>query len=624
MNDTLLSLFERQVRLRPRGPALRYRSGGFFRTRSYREWYDRSRQLAAALIELGVNEGDRVAILAKSSVRWVELDLAVLSAGAITVPIYPTVRADTVREILKDSGAKVLLVEDPVQLRRVIEEPGASADLVAAVVLEPVSRLVRPDPSGRLDVSLEDLRADGVTLSTLSFNALVERGAALLPRSTRELDRRRDRVQPSSLAAIYYTSGTSGEPKGVMLTHDNFVFESETLAGVFPIGPDDEQLLFLPLAHIVAKITMMLQLRVGFVTSFSDGIEQAADDCRVVRPTFLVGVPRVFEKVEDSIEAWLRGRGEAEQRAFAWALEVGREVHALSQAGRQPNGLLRIKHASAERLVYSRIRERLGGRIRFMLSGAAPLERRTAEYLSALGLLILEGYGLTESTGASTLNQPGANRIATVGRALPGVQVTLAEDSEVLLSGRSVTRGYWRDPDSSSAAFDDDGAFRTGDLGRFDADGYLTITGRKKDLIITAGGKNIAPQRIERRLASSRYIDRAVVIGDRRKFVAALLRLDVEAVSRWAEENGLSGDYAAVARHPKVHALVASEVERINEGLAQYETVKRFDVIDGDLSVEDGTLTPTGKVRRAKVAERYASAIDSLYEGVTADLADIG
>ncbi len=580
-------------------------------------------------MELSVEVGDRVAILASTSVRWVEADLGILLAGGATVPIYPSLRPDTVGEILRDSGARVLIAQDPVQLAKVLDAAaGAPTALTHAVVFERVSRLPRPDERGRLDVTVEDVLEDRQALEVVTYEALLARGAERVAVDEAPLDARQAEVTPSTVAALYYTSGTDGEPKGVVLTHDNFAYESEVLARTFDVTEDDEQLLFLPLAHIVAKLTMMLQLRVGYVTSFSDSIDEAPADCEAVRPTFLVGVPRVFEKMQEAIEASPRvsasggGGGEVQQRVFDWALGVGREVSALRQAGRRTPRLLDLQHRSAERLVYARIQARLGGRIRFMLSGAAPLAKATAEFFHAVGLLILEGYGLTESTGASTLNLPGGFRFGTVGRPLPGVEVRLAPDGEVLLRGRSITPGYWGEG-ASEGAFTDDGALRTGDVGAFDADGYLRITGRKKDLIITAGGKNIAPQRIERRLRQSRFIDRAVVLGDRRKFPIALLRLDADAVLRWAEEQGVSGDFTVVVHHPKVRRLIGKEVERVNEGLAQFETVKRFELIEGDLSVHDGTLTPTGKIRRARVTERYADLIDSLYEGVTADLADI-
>lgn len=619
MSETLLSLFEERVRRGPGRPALRYRSGGLWRPRSWREWRDRSRAIAAGLADLGVETIDRVAILAPTSIRWIETDLGVLYAGAVTVPIYPSLRPDTVGQILRDSAARVLFVQDPVQLAKILEA-GTLETLTHAVVLERVARLLRPDEKGRLDVSVADVLADGAPIDVLSFDSLLERGRARLERAPDELSHRTDALTPNSLAALYYTSGTDGEPKGVPLTHDNFVFETKILAEAFDVSEADEQLLFLPLAHIVAKLTMMLQLRVGFVTSFSDSVEEALADCEHVRPTFLVGVPRVYEKLQEAIEG--APRSGPEERVFRWALSVGGEVSRLRQRGAEPPRLLRIQHRSAERLVFGRIHERLGGRLRFMLSGAAPLDRRTAEFFHSIGLLVLEGYGLTESTGASTLNLPGAYRFGTVGRPLDGVAVSIADDSEVLLRGRSITRGFWGDA-ADPDAFTEDGAFRTGDLGAFDADGYLRITGRKKNLIITAGGKNIAPSRIERRLRSGAFIERAVVLGDRRKFPIALLKLDPEAVLRWAREQGISGDYTVAAKHPKVRRLIAGEVESVNEGLAQFEAIKRFDVIEGDLSVRAGTLTPTGRVRRTAVAQRYSEQIDALYESASSDLLDV-
>ena len=618
--ETLLSIFAAQVERSPRRTALRYRSGGIWRKRTWREWRDSARELASALCAYGVEPGDRVAILSHTRIHWALADLGILHASAATVPIYPTLLPDMVGAILSDSGARIVIVEDPVQLAKIVHpDAGALPALERAIVIDRVSRLERPDEVGRLDVAVADvLGANPLAVST--FDEALELGRARIEERPSELDEVARRVGPDTLAAIYYTSGTSGEPKGVRLTHDNFVFETAELRDLMPVGPSDEQLLFLPLAHIVAKLTVMLQLRVGFVTSFAASMEQAADDCAEVRPTFIVGVPRVYEKIQEAVvEIGARG-GDVQQRVFAWALETGRRVSELRRRGGEPGALLSLQHRSAERLVFSKVKERLGGRIRFMLSGAAPLAEETAEFFHAIDLLILEGYGLTESTGASTLNLPHRYRFGTVGVPLPNVSLRLAEDGEVLLKGRSITPGYWQDDPS---AFTPEGYFRTGDVGTIDEAGFLTITDRKKDLIITAGGKNVAPQRIEQRLEHDPFITRAVVLGDRRKFLVALLVVDSDAIRRWARENHLGGDLGALSRHPKVRALIGAEIERVNEGLASFETVKRFEILDRDLSLESGELTPTGKVRRSVVMRRRADLVDTLYEGVTAELDDL-
>ena len=620
MSRTLLSLFEAQVARSPRRTALRFRSGGIWRSRTWSEWRETSRRFAAALAAWGIAPGDRVAILAHTSIRWVEADLGLLHAGAALVPIYPTLHADTVREILRDSGAKVLVAEDPVQLAKAFEGHPLP-DLERAVLFEHASRLERPDAQGRLDVTVADVAPPGFAVVT--FDEALELGAKRIASHPSELDERAAAVKPDSLAALYYTSGTSGEPKGVQLTHDNFVSEVEQLRDLMPVGVSDEQLLFLPLAHIVAKLTVMLQLEVGFVTSFAASLDSAAEDCTDVRPTFLVGVPRVYEKIQESIESSPTLEGEIQQRAFDWALAIGRRVSELRQKGGEPGALLAVQHRSAERLVFSRIKQGLGGRVRFMLSGAAPLSRDTAEFFHALGLLILEGFGLTETTGASTMNLPHRYRFGSVGAALPGVLVKLAEDGEILLKGRSVTPGYWNRAEDTKSAFTDDGFFRTGDIGVLDRDGFLTITDRKKDLIITAGGKNVAPQRVAAHLTASPYIERAVVIGDRRKFPVALLVLSNEAIHRWADEHGLGGDSSALIRHPKVRALIAEEVQKGNARLASFESIKRFEILAADLSVEGGDLTPTGKIKRRVIAKKHADIIDALYEGVTTELEDL-
>ncbi|MEC7519007.1 MAG: long-chain fatty acid--CoA ligase [Myxococcota bacterium] len=620
MGETVLTLFAEQVARAPRRTALRYRSGGIWRGHSWADWQSTSAAVAAALADCGVQPGDRVAILAHTSVRWVMADLGVLMCGAVTVPIYPTLRADAIGEILRDSGAKVIFAEDPVQLAKAVDaEAGELPALERAVVFERVARLDRPDEAGRLDVSIED--ADSGGRPVLSWEMLLERGVLTREASPELLGQRAATVSADSLAALYYTSGTDGEPKGVRLTHDNFVFETATIRRVMPVSPSDEQLLFLPLAHIVAKLTVMLQIRVGFVTSFATSIEEAAEECGEVRPSFIAGVPRVFEKIQEAIEANTALRGDVQQRVYDWAMGVGRKVSALRQEGREPGALLAVQHRSAERLVFERIKQRLGGRLRFMLSGAAPLSKSTGEFFHAFGLLILEGYGLTETTGASTLNTVDAFRFGTVGRALPGVDVKLQDDGEILVRGRSVTSGYWQreEPD----AFDDEGFFRTGDVGTIDADGYLTITDRKKDIIVTAGGKNVAPARVALRLTRSPYIDRAVVLGDRRKYLVALLEVDREAVFRWADQHGLGGDRSVILRHPRVWQLLSTEVERANEKLATFEQIKRFELLPSALTQASGALTPTGKIRRRFIERTHADLIEVLYEGNTAELEDL-
>jgi len=616
VTDTLLSLFDRQVERSPRRTALRYRSGGIWRGRSWNDWRTRSSRIAAWLCHHGLEHGDRVAILAETSIEWVEVDMGVLTAGAVTVPIYPTLQPDVVGAILRDCGARVVVASEPTQVAKLFHpDAGELPALERVVSLARVSRLERPDARGRLDVSLEDVVPDGVPSHVID-----ELIASRFEDSV--LGERRAQVTPDSLAALYYTSGTSGDAKGVMLSHDNFVFETEALQAHMPVTSKDEQLLFLPLAHIVAKLTVMLQLRTGFVTSFAASIEEAAQDCAVVRPSFLVGVPRVYEKIQEGIERRVEERGDAQRRVVRWALSVGREVSAIRQRGGAVPTLLAMQASTAERLVFGQIKERLGGRIRFMLSGAAPLARETAEFFHALDLLILEGYGLTETTGATTLNTPERYRFGSVGPALDGVEVTLGDDGEVLVRGRSVTAGYWGDEALTRESFTEDGRLRTGDIGTIE-DGFVVITDRKKDLIVTSGGKNIAPQRVEMRLTQSPYIDRAVVIGDRRKFPVALLVVNGAAVDAFAAKLGLRGGLTALLRHPKVSALLSNEVEAVNAGLASFERVKRFEVITGDLSVHEGTLTPTNKVRRDAVITRYADLVDNLYEGVTSDLSDI-
>ncbi|RLB55636.1 MAG: long-chain fatty acid--CoA ligase [Deltaproteobacteria bacterium] len=581
--ETLLDLFRGQVQKSRYRTALRYEAGGVFRSISWEGWSDKSDQVARGLVGLGVDRGARVAIVARTRPRWAIVDVGIMKAGAVTTPIYPTLPPREVCAILRDSGATVALVETLEMARRLLD-CGRPHGLREVIVFE-------ADGDSDAGVTGWD---DFVALSQVEVSARND-----------ELETRCAAARPDDLATIVYTSGTSGEPKGVELTHGAFTFEMNAIRQVFPVGPDDTQLLFLPLAHIFARMTLFLQMRVGFTTAFSHSIGTVGVDFGRIKPTFIVAVPRLYEKLHEVVRAHVEEGGDIRKRVFDWAFAARRDKAKGVVAG--------VKRRYADRLVFEGIRERLGGRIRFLVSGAAPLGVETAEFFFAAGLPLLTGYGLTETAGAATANLLGNHRLGTVGRALPGVSVAIGDDAEILIRGPNVMRGYHDDEKGTARVIDDEGWLHTGDLGCLDADGFLTITGRKKDLLITAGGKTIAPRKLEAVLEESPFVAHAVVIADRRPYAVALIDLDEEQTRAWARDKGVSGDFRTLIEHPKVHELVTGLVDALNSELAGYETIKHWAALPKKLSQASGELTPTLKVRRGAVEKAHRSLINNLY-----------
>ncbi|HEY4562241.1 MAG TPA: AMP-binding protein, partial [Thermoanaerobaculia bacterium] len=455
---------------------------------------------------------------------------------------------------------------------------------------------------------------------TITLAELERRGEAWNAANPGRLDEAAAAVSPEDLATLIYTSGTTGKPKGVMLTHDNWVAEAEACAEMNVLGPTDKQLLFLPLAHSFAKVLQVLFIRVGVPTAIDGVIDDLVPNLAAVRPTVMGGVPRVYEKVYNRVVTGAREGGGLKYKIFQWALDVGGRVSRLRQQGGQPSGLLAFQHRLADKLVYSKLKARLGGRLRFLISGGAPLSRTIAEFFHACDILILEGYGLTETSAGSLFNRPERYKFGTVGLPVPGLEVRIAEDGEILLRGRSVMKGYYNLPQDTAEALEPDGWFHTGDVGQVDTDGFLTITDRKKDILVTAGGKNIAPQNIEGQLkASCPYISQAVMLGDRRPFCVALITLNEETTGKWAREHGIDyKDYADLASRPEVKQLIRDGVEAVNAHLASYERIKDFHLLDHDLSQETGELTPKMSVKRKVVESRHKDVLAGFYKDTVA------
>jgi long-chain acyl-CoA synthetase len=564
--DNLVALFLEQVRARGDATALRSKREGHWVPTSWKDWLRRARAVAAALVAAGVQKGDRVAVFGNTREEWVVADLGILMAGATTVPIYPSLVGDQVAYIVRDSGARVLVAEDASFVARIREADAKLVDGLLRTIL--FADLPAPDPA-------KDAAAG--------------------------VDERISAARAGDLATLVYTSGTTGPPKGVMLTHGNLVADAEALSKAVPMTADDEQLLFLPLAHIFGKMLVVAALRLGYTTAFAETMLKALDNAAEVRPTFMGAVPRVFEKVYAVANEKAAAAGGMKQRLFTWATEMGKR----KQGGW--GGFW------ADRLVLSKIRARFGGRIKFLISAGAPLAKELADWFDGAGIPVLEAYGLTETTGGTTLNRLGRQRYGTVGPALPGVQVKIAADGEVLVRGPTVMKGYWGHDEATGEVLDADGWFHTGDIGEIDDEGYLRITDRKKDIIVTAGGKNVAPQNIENLMKQSAWVSQAMVYGDKRPYLVALVTLNVEMVTRFAREKGIAGEPLALVEHAEVRAEVQRAVDDVNSRLSSFETVKRFAILERDFTIEGGELTPTLKVKRKVVSDRYQALLENLY-----------
>ena len=571
--------------------------GDQFVDRSSREVFDEVRDLSLGLESVGgVQPGDRVAILSDSRPEWTITDLATLTAGAVTVPVYASLPASQVGYILADAGARVVVAADAMQAAKVREERHQVPALETVVVMDP-----GPEGVGPGQIALADVVAHG------HQRLMHENG---LGRIYKE---RSQAIGPDALATIIYTSGTTGRPKGVMLSHRNFVANMVDIDELVAITDDDTALSFLPLSHAFERMVVYLYLYKGATIAFAEAIDTLGRDMQRVRPTVMTGVPRVYEKLRARILEAVAAAPRARQALFAWAVGVGHATASARLAGRRPGLLTRLQAPLADRLVLSKIRARTGGRLRFVVSGSAPLGQDVAEFLYAIGLPVLEGYGLTETAPALTATPLGAARLGTVGPALPSVELRIADDGEILARGPNVMVGYYRNPEATAEVIKD-GWFHTGDIGRLDADGYLSITDRKKELIVTASGKNVAPQPIEALLRRDPIVAEAVLIGDRRRFITALLVPDYQNLAQRIAADGLTpGSPAELAAREDIRGIVQAIVDRVNGELARHEQIKRFALLPAEFSVASGELTPTLKVKRRVVEDRWRDAVDALY-----------
>jgi long-chain acyl-CoA synthetase len=574
------------------GPALRFSRDDAWRELSYRELGATVRGIARGLIALGIEPGDRVSILASTRPEWTLVDLGALCAGAVIAPVYDTNSPDECGYVLEHAGSRLVFCENAEQAEKVAQVRKRCPAL---------EHVVSFDGAGPDAISLDALRARASEVPDSAPDAIARA------------------VSPDDMATIVYTSGTTGPPKGCMTTHENCMATARMYEERLGFaGATDESFvvfMFLPLAHSLARVTQMVVLDVGGTIAYWRGDPKLVlEDLAATRPTHVPSVPRVYEKVHTKALSSLEDAGALKRDIFKRALATGRRVRQLERDGARLPALLRVQHAIADRIVLSKVRGLFGPDIRLGLTGAAPIARDVLEFFDACGVLILEGYGMSETTAAATLNTPEAFRFGTVGRALPGAEVSIAEDGEVLMRGPHVFAGYYRNEDATSETFTEDGWLQSGDLGSIDEDGYLRITGRKKDLIITSSGKNISAANLESALRELRWISQAVVYGDNKPYLVALLTLDPDEAPALAERVGAAPDVAAMATDERVHAEIEAEVERVNAGFARIEQIKRFALLERDLSQEDGELTPTLKVKRAVVYEEFADRFDALYD----------
>ena len=587
---TLARLFLHACRTHRKPDRMLVKRIGAWQPLSSEEIESSVRRLSLGFRDLGLKPGDRVALLSRNRPEWVMIDFAVLSTGGVTVPIYTSLPPDLVRYIVDNSGAKTVVCED-LDLWKKLEAVRSGLPAVANVVL-----LDGDAPAG-----------------TLTLADVLERGRRLEERDPGLFERSAEAVLPGDLASIIYTSGTTGSPKGVMLSHDNFIANIRSLTVVIDFRSDDTALSFLPLSHVLERTATFIFVLQGSTIAFAESVEAVGADLLEVRPTIVISVPRLFEKIYARVIDQVLTGSRLKRAAFVWALETGKRAMAKSLAGEPVPKALAFKRGLARKLVFSKITSRTGGRMRFFVCGGAPLSTDIVEFFRAMGLIILPGYGLTETSPVLTGSTLDDFRLGTVGKVIPDVELRIAEDGEILARGPNVMMGYYKNEDATREAMAG-GWFHTGDIGRFDDEGFLVITDRKKDIIVTSGGKNVAPQPIESLIQMSPFIANVVVVGSSRKFVSALIVPDFDKLEAHARAKGIAfGDRAELCGRPEVADFLLAEVNRATPGLAPYERIKKIIVLDRDFEIGMGEVTPTLKVRRNIVEQRYADLIDSLY-----------
>jgi long-chain acyl-CoA synthetase len=567
--------------------AARFKRDGEWREMSYAEMGEAIDEIALGLVDLGIEAGDRVCILAETRLEWTLASLGASAAGAVAVPVYPTNAPSECKWVAGNSGARAIFCENEGQLAKIEEVRDELPDLEHVIGID----------EGGGELSLDELRARG------------------RERDRGELGPRQEQVSPEDPYTIVYTSGTTGAPKGVVLTHANAMAVCQMVEELEFVEPGDVSYLYLPLAHVFALITMLATVDEGTTLIYFGGnTREILAEIIETKPTYVPSVPRIFEKLYGAAMKMVASGSEEEQERFRKAVKLGVEVRTRRQRGDDVPAELAEQFEQADAEIFQRVRGLFGGQVRQAVSGAAPIAPEILEFFYAAGVPVLEGWGMTETTGVGTVGTLDHFKFGTVGQALPGVEIKIAEDGEILCKGPHIFREYWRNPEATEETMSD-GWLRTGDLGELDDEGYLKITGRKKDIIITAGGKNLTPANIENDLKQSPFISQAVMYGDRKPFPVAMITLDPEEIVPWAQEKGLPEDIESLAEHEKVHEMIQTELDRANSNYARVEQIKKFTILDHDLSIETGELTPSLKVKRNVIYDRYGDLFESLYSG---------
>ncbi|HJR89803.1 MAG TPA: long-chain fatty acid--CoA ligase [Aeromicrobium sp.] len=555
---------------------------------------DRVTRLAAGLVSLGIEPGQRAAIAASTRYEWILADLAINASAAATTTVYPSTGAEDTAYILADSDSRIVFAEDDEQVKKLVEQRAALPNVATAITFEPSA-----------------LGEDWV----IGLDELERRGAKYLADNPTAVEDRVASITPDSLATLIYTSGTTGKPKGVRLSHDGWAYEAYTMKAAGFLNEDDVEFRWLPMAHSFGKVLLGAQLAIGYASAIDGRVPRIVSNLAIIKPTFMGAAPRIFEKAYGGVAAMMEKEGGAKLKLFRWAEGVALAHSRAVRNGQPISPVLKAKHALADKLVFSKVRERFGGRIKFFISGSAALSLDVNEWFHAAGMLILEGYGLTETSAGATVNRPDAFKLGTVGLPLPGSEIKIAEDGEVLIKGPNIMRGYHNLEAETSSAMLADGWFASGDIGEIDADGFLRITDRKKDLFKTSGGKYIAPTHIEGLLKGiTPLVGNVIVHGNERNFCSALITLEPDAATSWAAQHGLADkSYAEIAASPQIKEEMQHAIDELNAKLNRWETIKKFAILDRDLTVESGELTPSLKVKRKVVEDNFRDILEGFY-----------
>lgn len=563
---------------------------------TWRETLDRLQAMVLYLADLGLLKGRPCGIVSRTRVEWSDVDLSILAAGGVTIGIYPSAGPGEMTHIIEHSGIEICFVEDDALLDKLLTIQSKTGLPRTVIIFETRRQLL---PAGV--ITLEDF---------------VIRGRRLLEADPSRFETIWQAVLPEDLATIAYTSGTTGPPKGVMITHANLFYTVINATKMHRYEESDFGIAFLPLTHLLQRMTVYAAMHLGIVGAYAESVDHLVENFRELRPTVQVSVPQIFDRIYNRIHQMLDSGPPLKRRVFRWALSVGRETAPYRREGKPLPLLLACKHALAHRLVFQKIHDVFGGRVKVLICGGAPMPMYLLEFFYAVGLLILEGYGLTETVAPAAVNRAEHFKFGTVGQLIPGMEARIAPDGELLLKGQGLFQGYYKDLEATAAAIDRDGWFRTGDIATMDEEGFLTITDRKKDLIVTAGGKNIAPQNLENLIRTLPIISQVMVYGDRRKYLVALITLCEQELRLFAaQEIPAMTEDVILASHPQIRQAVSDHIEKINAGLAPYERIRRFDILPRDFTEEAGELTPTLKIRRREIIRHYQEIIEALYTG---------